>query len=108
MSAILPEMDDYSKACESCLNFPSSDENPLLMTWLRKTQQGETGLIAKTDEEGNSYFWRKKEGMKLIFHSEAGKEETHWKICLTDEAIVQFVGFICYLITQEGISSYRG
>ena len=54
----LADIDDYYDACKSYLNLPSSDENPLLMTWLRKTQQGDTGLIAiaRADEEENRYF----------------------------------------------------
>ena len=52
----LPDMDDYYAACDSYINFPSSEENPLSMTWLSKTQKGDTGLVARTEEEGNRHF----------------------------------------------------
>ena len=54
----LPEMNDYYEACESYLNLPNSEENPLSMTWLRETQQGDTGLVARAEEEDNRYFYR--------------------------------------------------
>ena len=59
----LPDMDDYYQNCESYINLPSSDENPLSMTWLRETQQGDTGLVARAEEEGNRYFYRDFEGV---------------------------------------------
>ena len=51
----LPEMDDYYEAFDSHLNLPSSDENPLSMTWLRDIQQGQAGLATKANENGNKY-----------------------------------------------------
>ena len=81
----MTEMDDYYEACESYLNLPSSDENPLSMTWLRETQQGEPELLAKADEQGNKYHWREFEWVKLVCHAESGNKKTHWKICLANE-----------------------
>ena len=72
------------------------------MTWLCETQQGDTGLIVNTDEEGNRYFWREMEGVKLICHSEGGKKETHWKICLTDEALKPAIHWFHLLVNHPG------
>ena len=72
----LPDIDNYYTTCDSYIDLPSSEENPLSMTWLRKIQQGDTGLVARAEEEGNGYFYRDFKGVQLICHSEAGKEET--------------------------------
>ena len=82
-----PEMDRYYEACESFLNLPSSNENSLSMTWLRDTQQSKPVLIAKANERGTKYHWRDFDGFQLVCHSEKGKEETHWKICLSNEGV---------------------
>ena len=60
----LPEMDDYYEAFESYLNFPSSDENPLSVTWLRDTQQGQPDLVTRANEPGSKYHWREFDGYK--------------------------------------------
>ena len=60
----LPNMDDHYAAYESYLNLRSSEGNLLSMTWLRETQQGDTGLIARAKEEVNRYFYRDFEGIK--------------------------------------------
>ena len=80
---------------------PSSDENPLSMTWLRETQQGDTGLIERADEDENGYFWHDFEGVKLVCHLEAGKEETDWKICLTNEALEPTIHWFHLLLNNS-------
>ena len=98
----LPEMDDFYEICESYLNLPSSEENPLSMKWLRETQQGDTGLITRADEDGNRYFWRDFEGVKLVCHAEAGKEDTHLKICLANEALKPAIHWFHLLLNHPG------
>ena len=55
--------------------------------WLRKMPQLDTGLIAKANEHGTGHHWHDFEEIELVCLTEAGKEETHWKVCLPNEAL---------------------
>ena len=97
----LPEMDDYYETYDSYLNLPNSDENPLSVTWLRETQQGDAGLMARADE-GKKYFWRDFDGVKLVCHAKAGEEETQWRICLANEALKPAIHWFHLLLNHPG------
>ena len=63
----LPEMDEYYETCDSYLNLPRSDDNPLSLIWLQETQQKREKRTNRTIMKSTStYFFSRKVSVESI------------------------------------------
>ena len=89
-----PEMDNYFVVSDHMLNLPASGPNPLDFEWLRDMQDAVPRLQRQCDKGISGFSRLSFDGVDLICFTENGQEENdHWKIYLTDKAVVPAIAW---------------
>ena len=98
-------MDNYVAVSDHMLNLPMSGPNPLDFEWLRDTQDAITSLMHQCDKGISGFSKRRFNGIELVCFAEKGREENnHWKICLTDEAVVPAIAWFHKVLGHPGMN----
>ncbi len=98
-------MDHYFIASDHLLNLPASGPHPLNFEWLRDTQDAVTSLRGQCNRGISGFLKRKFDGFELVCFTEKKKEENdHWKICLTNEAMVPAIAWFHKVLGHPGMN----
>ncbi len=99
----LPEMENYFIAADHMLNLPASGPNPLDFELLRNTQDAVLSLRRRCGDGISGVSERSFDRIKLVCFTEKGQDEKdHWKICLTDEAVMSAITWFNEVLGHPG------
>lgn len=100
-----PDLESYLASYDHMMNIPRSTHNPLNYDWLKDTQDADSELVKRLDQQVKGYHKREFDEVELICYSPTGgSKNDNWQICLTDEAVGPAIAWFHQVLGHPGNS----